>query len=77
MNGGSSVVWNSVCDRATTSVVASACPGTALPITRAARLMASPFTENVRRNDGPKSPANTWPRLTPIRNGSTPARSRT
>ena len=59
MNGARSVVRKSVCDCATTSVVASTCPGAALPITRAARLMASPLTENVRRNEGPKSPANT------------------
>ena len=66
-----------VLDAASTAAVASSCPGAALDITRAARFTASPLIEYVRRNAGPKSPANTPPLLTPIRSGSAPGRSRT
>ena len=45
VNGASSVVRKAVCERATTSTVASSWPGRALDITRAARLIASPLTE--------------------------------
>ena len=73
--GGKGSTSNWRAERARASAVASSWPGCALPSTRAARLMASPLTEYVRRNGGPKSPAKTGPQLRPIRSGSVPKRS--
>ncbi len=46
------------------------CPGSALAISLAARLTASPLTEYVRRYAGPKSLTKIRPQLTPMRSGS-------
>ena len=57
--GGSGSTAKAVRAVATTCTAASTSPGAALPISRAARFTASPLTEYVRRNSGPKSPENT------------------
>ena len=75
MNGASGSVSKTVASGRARPGSPAAGPGAALPMTRAARLMASPLTEYVRRKGGPKSPAKTGPRFTPMRSGSSPIRS--
>ena len=77
MKGGTSRARTSRRTRSSTISVAITPPLGAFPITRAARLMASPLIEYVRRKVGPKSPPKTPPRFTPARSGRTPARSTT
>ena len=55
--------------------VARIWPASALLITRAAVLIASPKTRYARRYGGPKSPVKTLPVLTPTRIGTMPGRS--
>ena len=67
MNGSTGWVRNRVWALSRVAGVASTCPGSALVMTRAARLTVSPMTVTVARCGEPMAPANTWPRLSPAR----------
>ena len=72
-NGGIGVVSKIVRERLRTISVERIWPASALLMTRAAVLIASPKTRYARRYGGPKSPVKTLPVLTPMRIGTRPA----
>ena len=74
-NASIGVASNVVRERSNTISVERIWPGSALLMTLAAVLMASPKTRYERRYGGPKSPVKTLPVLTPTRIGTTPGAS--